>query len=85
MRNGVICLMRDALPPPFTLNALAFMVFFFKGVPGVTQQCREQARHHFHLGWERNQSLKLILIFSSSASRKVKIPLAFPLLTQVDK
>lgn len=28
--------------------------------------------------------LKLILIFSSSASRKVKISLAFPLLTQVD-
>ena len=70
---------------PFFPQVLAFRVFFLTGVPSVTQQCREQARHHFHLGWERNQSLKLILIFSSSASRKVKISLAFPLLTQVDK
>jgi len=51
--------MRDALPPPFTLNALAFRVFFFKGVPGVTQQCREQARHHFHLGKKSKLKLKI--------------------------
>jgi hypothetical protein len=52
--------MRDALPPPFTLNALAFRVFFFQGVPGVTQQCREQARHHaFSPGLGKKSKLKL--------------------------
>jgi hypothetical protein len=29
--------MRDALTPPFTLNALAFRVFFFKVLPSSVE------------------------------------------------
>jgi hypothetical protein len=78
--------MRDALPPPFTLNALAFRVFFFNWVPGVIYPAGVENKHDTIFTWVGKEiEAKINPDFFFRLLEKSKISLAFPLWTQVDK